>query len=180
MDAASRASVFSLGEEEADIRKDNRMHGGERAKSGGRSARASEFAQRLIRVRRPDQDGRPSLADREPALEQLAECTVACLRSTSKPRTEPCRGSAPSLRSSPPPSASSSTSTDDQRSAASAANEAAHSLAPGAPLLPMTASTVPRPSSSEGAAGNARPHRKRSSVGLLGGRTAERRQERLL
>ena len=44
VDATSRASVFSLGEEEADIHKDNRMHGGKRAKSGGRSARASEFA----------------------------------------------------------------------------------------------------------------------------------------
>ena len=52
-------------------------------------------------------------------------------------------GSAPSRTSRLPPSASSSTSTVGQWRAARVASEAAHSLAPGAPLVPTTARMVP-------------------------------------
>ena len=76
VDAARRARLCSVREQEADVGDDERMHRSEGAERRGHGARASEFAQRLLRVGRADQDGRPPLAHGQPTLEQLAERAV--------------------------------------------------------------------------------------------------------
>ena len=75
------------------------MDRGERAQSCGHGAGASEFAERELRVRRADQDGRPPLARSQPALEQVAERTIAsahCPSETEK-RALPGIGAQPEV-----------------------------------------------------------------------------------
>src|SRR6266545_6040977 len=61
------------------------MHRSERVERRGHGARASEFAQGLLRVGRPDQDGRPALAHGQPTIEQLAERAVTRSHSPQEP-----------------------------------------------------------------------------------------------
>ena len=77
MDAAGRARLVSLGEEEAEVADGERVDRGERAKRACRRARLGELAERLLGVGRTDEDRRPALARDQPALEKLAEGAVA-------------------------------------------------------------------------------------------------------
>ena len=72
VDAAGGACLIAFGEDEAQVSYGERVDGGEGTQRACRRTGQGELVERLLRVRRSDEDRRPAFADRQPAFEEFA------------------------------------------------------------------------------------------------------------